>query len=71
MLRYFVAGNLWIFLAVVLVVGREAWRSAPGRYGFAGIESSLTAASYNSIVAFCVTAAAIFFLLAWKTHDKK
>jgi hypothetical protein len=71
MLRYFVAGNLWLLLAVVLVLGRELWRTGPALYGFAGVEGSLTAVSYNAIVAFCVTAAAIFFLLAWKTHDRQ
>jgi len=27
--------------------------------------------SYNLIIVFCVTAAAISFLLAWKTEEKK
>ncbi|MHC4517740.1 MAG: hypothetical protein ACYTAS_04060 [Planctomycetota bacterium] len=71
MLRYFIAGNLWAFLAVVLILGREGWRTQPARYGFMGIQGAFSAASYNLIVAFCVTAATIFFLLAWKTHEKK
>jgi hypothetical protein len=69
MLRYFVAGNLWLFLAVFLVLFREAWRTAPARYGFLGA-GSLTAVRYNLIVAFCLTVAAVFLLLAWKTGPK-
>jgi len=69
MLRYFVAGNVWAFLAVALTLGRKAWRTSPTRYEFVG-QGSLDPTSYNLIIAFCVTAAAIFFLLAWKTHDK-
>ena len=69
MLRYFVAGNLWAFLAVVLTLGRRAWRSGPPRYEFFG-HGSLGPTSYNLIITFCVAAAAIFFLLAWKTHGK-
>jgi hypothetical protein len=69
MLRYFVAGNLWLFLAVVLILGREAWRTQPARYGFLGA-GSLSAVSYNLVVAFCVIAAAIFFLLAYRTGRK-
>ena len=70
MLRYFIAGNLWIFLGILLLVGREAWRTGPVCYGFLGA-GSLSAAVYNLIVAFCVIAAAIFFLLAWKTGPKQ
>ena len=70
MLRYFISGNLWLFLAIVLILGREAWRSQPARYGFLGV-GSFSAAGYNLIVAFCVTVAAIFFLLTWKTGQKK
>ena len=70
MLRYFIAGNLWMFLGILLLIGREAWRSGPVRYGFLGV-GSLSAAVYNLVVAFCVIAAAIFFLLAWKTQPKQ
>jgi len=69
MLRYFIAGNVWMLLGIVLLVGREAWRTGPARYGFAGV-GSLTSTTYNLIVTFCVIAAAIFFLLAWKTGPK-
>ncbi len=68
MLRYFIAGNLWLFLAVVLLIGREPWRTAPVRYGFLGVGS--LGASYNLVVAFCVTVAAIFFILAYRTGRK-
>lgn len=70
MLRYFVAGNLWLFLAVVLIMGRDAWRMGPARYGFLGV-GSFSAAGYNLVVAFCVTVAAILFLIAWKTGQNK
>jgi len=70
MLRYFIAGNLWMFSGILLLVGREAWRSGPVRYGFLGV-GSLSAAVYNLVVTFCVIAAAIFFLLAWKTQPKQ
>lgn len=70
MLRYFVAGNLWAFVAIVLTLGRRPWRVAPTRYEFLGF-GSLDPTSYNLIIVFCVTAAAIFFLLAWKTEAKK
>lgn len=69
MLRYFVAGNVWAILAVALTVGRKAWRTQPARYEFFGY-GSLDPTGYNLIIAFCVTATAIFFLLAWKTHGK-
>ena len=70
MLRYFIAGNLWMLLGILLLVGREAWRTGPVRYGFLGV-GSLSATVYNLVVAFCVIAAAIFFLLAWKTQPKQ
>ena len=70
MFRYFIAGNFWVFLAVVLVLGRKPWRAGPTRYEFLG-QGSMDPTSYNLLIAFCVTAAAIFFLLAWKTHEKQ
>ena len=69
MLRYFVAGNVWAILAVVLTVGRKAWRTSPARYEIFG-QGSLDPTSYNLMITFCITAAAIFFLLARKTHVK-
>ena len=70
MLRYFIAGNLWMLVSILLLIGREAWRTGPVRYGFLGV-GSLSATVYNLVVAFCVIAAAIFFLLAWKTQPKQ
>jgi hypothetical protein len=70
MLRYFIAGNLWAFVAIVLTLGRRPWRTSPTRYEFLGF-GSLDPTSYNLIIVFCVAAAAIFFLLAWKTEQKK
>ena len=69
MLRCFVTGNLWLFLAVVLLIGREPWRTAPTRYGFLGV-GSLTPVGYNLVVAFCVIVAAVFLLLAYRTGPK-
>jgi hypothetical protein len=70
MLRYFIAGNVWMFLGVLLLIGREAWRTGPVAYGFLGV-GSLGSTEYNLVVAFCVITAAIFFLLAWKTEPKR
>ena len=69
MLRYFVSDNLWLFLAVVLLLGCEPWRTAPMRYGFLGT-GSLTVVGYNLAVASCVIVAAVFFLLAYRTGQK-
>ena len=69
MLRYFVTGNLWLLLAVVLLIGREPWRTSPVCYGFLGV-GSLTAVGYNLVVAFCVIVAAVFLLLAYRTGPK-
>ncbi len=70
MLRYFIAGNLWAFVAIMLTLGRRSWRNAPTRYEFLGY-GSLDPTSYNLIIVACLSAAAIFFLLAWKTEPKK
>jgi hypothetical protein len=70
MLRHFIAGNLWAFVAIVLALGRRPWRNAPTRYEFLGY-GSLDPTSYNLIIVACLSAAAIFFLLAWKTEPKK
>lgn len=70
MLRYFVAGNVWAFAAIVLTLGHRPWHMAPTQYECPG-SGSLDPVSYNLIVVFCVTAAAVFFLLAWKTEPKK
>lgn len=70
MLRYFVAGNVWAILAVALTLGHRAWRTQSTRYEFLG-QGSLDPTRYNLIIAFCVTAIAIFFLLAWKTYEKQ
>ncbi len=70
MLRYFVAGNVWAFAAVVLTLGRRPWDMAPAQYPCPG-PGSLDPVSYNLIIVFCITAAAVFFLLAWRTESKK
>ena len=69
MLRYFIAGNVWSVMVILLVLGRKAWRAGPTRYTFFGA-GSLSPTEYNSVILFCITAAAIFFILAWRTTQE-
>lgn len=50
-LRYFVAGNLWLLAAVVLFIGRTFERSQPTRYSIFGAGRLLSPTEYGWMIA--------------------
>jgi hypothetical protein len=70
MLRYFIAGNLWLLFAIVMFLGRKAWRTGPVRYTFFGA-GSLSPLQYNLLILCCIGLAAAFFIITWKTRESK
>jgi len=64
MLRYFIAGNVWLFAALVIVLGREVVRTEPVRYAFYGIGGWFTAGGYAAIVVCCIVLGLGFLLAA-------
>ncbi len=67
MARYFVTGNLWLMLAVLMVLGRGIERTQPTIVSFFG-SGWLYPSTYAFLVGLCGLAASICFVLAWKTR---
>ena len=63
MTRYFVAGNLWLAISLVLILGRKFERSEPTMYSFFGVGQWLYPGSYNLLILVCI-ALGIGFLVA-------
>lgn len=66
--RYFVTGNVWLVLALLMVLGSHFERSEPTRVSFFGLGAWFDPNTYNMLVAVCVAVAVICFTLAWKTR---
>jgi len=49
-MRHFVAGNLWMFVAMALAVGRRLERGAPTRYSFMGLGNWFTPFEYGALL---------------------
>jgi len=60
--RYFIAGNIWLVLALVLLVGRNVARSSPTMYSFFKVGAWLYPATYNLIV---LAAVVLGILMLW------
>jgi len=65
-MRYFVAGNVWLVIALAVFLGKTFERSSPTMYSFFGVGGWMTPATYNMALLFCVALAAAFFTMAWK-----
>lgn len=46
-MRFFVAGNLWLLSALLMLLGREYWRGSYHLYSFFGIGGPLYPIVYN------------------------
>lgn len=62
---YFAAGNLWLLVSLLLVVGRTWERSQPTMYSFFGVGGWYYPETYNVWVGLCLFAAAVCLLLWW------
>ncbi len=49
--RYFIAGNIWLVLALVLLIGRNVARTSPTMYSYFKVGAWLYPAKYNLLVA--------------------
>ena len=61
MLRYFVAGNLWLAATLIVFLGRTFERSSPTRYSFFGLGTWLSPAEYTGLIAALVLLSIAFF----------
>ena len=63
-MRYFVAGNLWSFVSLVVFLGQKQERMCPTRVSFLGLGSWFRPATYNVVVLLCLAVAIAFFYLS-------
>jgi len=63
MLRYFVAGNLWMLVALIMYVGRTAERTGPPRYCLFGVGQWFQTHEYWAIVALPIAVSLLYFIM--------
>lgn len=64
MTRYFIAGNVWLLVALVLLLGKNVMRGSPTRYAFFGIGGWYAPGTYYLIVLICAVIGAAFLIAA-------
>ena len=69
MLRYFIAGNVWLFLAVLAYVGRTSVSDTPVHTIF-GVGRLLDPFEYNSLLFLLLMMSLICFGLCSRTAKK-
>lgn len=57
---YFLAGNFWLLMALLLLIGRKAERYQPTFYSFFGIGGWLSPIAYGFLIFACVVIGVIF-----------
>ena len=70
MLRYFVAANFWLFVALTLFIGRTYERSNPERYSFFGAGAWLSPAEYWCMLIAVLIIAATFGYRYERTRNR-
>lgn len=70
MTRYFVAGNVWLVLALLMFVGRTYERSSPTRYSIFHGGQWFSAEAYTALIALLIAISTFFFIVTWKTRNK-
>ena len=66
---YFLTANVWLFLAVLVFVGRTYERDAPLRYSVFNGGQWFSPGAYTLLILSLIAVAGVFFFLAWKTQN--
>lgn len=70
---YFLTGNLWLMVAMFLLLGKNAVRTQPTMYSFFGstlASGRIEPNTYHGFVVFALGAAAVSFVLAFRNRNK-
>ena len=66
---YFVVGNFWLLMALVLWLGRNTERVAPTRYSFFGVGGWLSPSAYGFLILACALIGVVLIVLAHRSRD--
>jgi len=69
-LRYFVAGHFWLFVGMVLFVGKKGERYSPEYDSFAGY-GWMEPSTYNLVILASLAVAAACFVLARRAGSER
>jgi hypothetical protein len=64
-MRYFIAGNLWLLVALILLVGRTYERSSPLRYSFMHL-AWFEPTTYTALIVVTAVLGVVFLVLSWR-----
>lgn len=67
---YFLTGNLWLIVALFLMMGKFEVRTQPTFYSFFSSGAWFEPSTYHGIIAFALGAAAVSFVLAFCKRNK-
>jgi hypothetical protein len=70
MFRYFVVGNGWLLIALVLSLGKQVMRTEPEMNAFFGIGHWYPPEGYNFLTFLVLVVAVYFFVLYAKTRTQ-
>ncbi len=70
MTGYFIAGNFWLFAALVMVLGRKVARTQPTMYSFFDVGGWYYPGTYNLWIGVCLIAALTCLALAWTSRRR-
>ncbi len=70
-MRYFVAGNIWLFISLVIAVGPRVERSAPTRVSLWGIGGWFSPPEYTALWVIALLAGIVFLFMGFKDKKKQ
>ena len=70
-MRYFLAANFWLFVTLLLIVGRTFERDLPTRYSIFHLGRWFSPGTYWLLVAFPFVVSLCFFIVCKKQAERK
>lgn len=68
-MRYFIAGNAWLFVTLAIILGRHVERTGPTRVSFFGVGTWFAPPAYWAIALISLCIGVTFLVVAWKQKE--
>lgn len=70
-MRFFIAGNIWLFISLAVFLLRQTERTGPHRVSFLGIGTWFSPAGYNTVALVVFLIGCVFLLIGCRQSRRE